>query len=249
VACKPVPWGPDAILAHGWGACTFQLHGISGTMRLTGKLVGWLAILLVGHIVITVLTNSMAQSGAGLGTGVLSYWFRAQFQVWHGPDRGDSMIGSITVESRHPARFKLWGNSSPRYRHSEIDWFLYNRERSEGKAEIDLGNLQIVQGGNAVSLDSANLLRLFGISDPTEDDTLVVEALVEFFESAREGRLPRPNHHGHRLSEPLPGWMQHFAIGLAIQPMGMIWLVSWTWFGIQGLLCELREKRDRKRKA
>lgn len=204
-------------------------------MKWAGRLVGWLAILLVGLFLISNLTFHTGLAGSGVGTGVFSHWFRAQFELSHDFDAGDSTSGSISVEAKHPARFMLSGHESPNYRNAKIKWFLFREEANRGEATINLENMQIVWDGDATSLNPENIVRLFGITAPTDQDTLMANALLEFLHSARDGKLPLPNHHGHSLPEPLSGRMQHFATGFSLLPVELAWLIGWAGFGIVGL--------------
>lgn len=95
--------------------------------------------------------------------------------------------------------------------------------------------MRIVGDGDSTPLNPENISSLLGITASTEEDTRMADALVEFLQSARDGNLPRPNHHGHSMSEPISGHMQHFATDFSLRPMELAWLVGWVAFGILGI--------------
>jgi hypothetical protein len=201
-------------------------------LKWSGKFVGWLVVLLVGLFLISTLTFHTGLAGSGAGTGVFSHSFRARFDIRPEFDEGSSKSGSMIVEARHPARLMLWGHASPKYRHAKIEWFLFREEESIGNATIDLEKLQIARSGKVMPLDTKNLLNLFEISDATAQDRLMVGTLAEFLQAAKDGDLPRPNHHGHSLPKPLPGRMQHFATGFSLSPLELTWVIVWSGFGL-----------------
>ncbi len=190
----------------------------------------WLVVLIGGLLVIHVLTFSLAWSGSGAGTGIFSYKFRARFHPDYETENGRSIFGSVNVEGSVEPRFKVWGHMSPRYREVEIEWLIFDDSESAGKAVVDLDQMQIDQDGYAVPLTPDDIGKLIGLNDPNSN--AVVTALLQFLHSAREGTLPVPNHHGHSLPEPLPGRIHHFAIGPAIRPLGLVWVLMWSVAGL-----------------
>jgi hypothetical protein len=196
------------------------------------KFAAWLTVLIVVLLLIHVLTFTLAWAGSGAGTGVFSYWFRARFQLDHEFESGRTLLGSIKVEGRVETRFKVWGHISPKYHELQMDWFLYGDDGSEGQAVVDLDQMQITHDGHAVPLTVDNLCSLVGVPDSSKDENANITTLVQFFQSAHEGTLPVPNHHGHSLPEPLPDRMQHFATGPAVRPPELIWVVIWSLFGL-----------------
>lgn len=204
----------------------------------------WLAVLLLVLFGISTVTYHTGLPGSGAGTGVFSYWFRAQFHI--DPDYDDfesSASGTITIEGSAPPRFMAWGHASPKYRSVEIDWFLWREEESVGEAVVDLDASLITGSGDSAPLDARSLATLFEITDPVEQDDLLFAKMLEFLDAAKEGKLPRPNHHGHSLPEPFPGRMQHFASGVSLRPLGLLWVICWSAFGIVRVF---NHKRNRK---
>ena len=130
----------------------------------------------------------------------------------------------------------FWGHASPNYRHATIKWFLIREKGSSGSATINLETMQITTNGKDMPLDAKNLARLFGIAAATEHDIVVFGTLVEFLRASRDGGLPPPNHHGHSLPEPLPGYMQHLATGFSLRPLELAWIAGWSGLGILGLV-------------
>jgi len=214
-------------------------------MKIAGKLIGWLVILIIGLYLISYLTRYSSLAGSGEGTGVFSHGFRAQFQI--GPDFNahDLTSGTITVEATHPATFMLSGHVSPNYRSARIDWFLYREHQNIGEATVDLENMLVAREGNATRLNPESISRLFGITNPTDQDKLLADAFVKFLQAARDGNLPRPNHHGHSMSEPLPGHMQHFATGFSLRPLELAWTVGWIACGMMMLFRAKIKKPNR----
>ena len=204
-------------------------------VRRIRKLAAWLSVLIVVLFLIHVLTFTLAWGGSGAGTGVFSYYFRARFQLDHESDNGRTMLGSVNVEGRVEPRFMMWGHVSPQYREAEMDWLLFGDGGNEGHAVVDLDHMQIAHDGHTVPLTAEHVCSLFGVSGSNDGEQALSSALVQFFQSARDGSLPLPNHHGHSLPDPLPGRMQHFAIGPAIRPLELFWVVAWSIAG----LCQL----------
>lgn len=199
-------------------------------MKRFGKFGLWLAVLLLVLSGISTATYHTGLPGSGIGTGVFSYWFRAHFDIDLDYDEFESStVGSITIEGSAPPRLMAWGHASPKYRAVEIDWYL--SQKSEGKAAVDLNASLITGPRNSVPLDAQNLATLFEITDPVEQDDLLFANLLEFLETAKEGKLPRPNHHGYLLPLPFPGRMKHFATGVSLRPVELLWVISWSTFG------------------
>jgi len=192
----------------------------------------WLSALVVVLLLIHFVTFSLAWAGSGAGTGVFSYQFRARFQLDHKSDNGRTTLGSVNVEGRVEPRFKVWGHKSPRYHEVQVDWLLFGDEASEGKAVVDLDSMLIAHDGHVVPVTADSICSVIGVPHPSDDEEAIITVLVRFIQSAREGTLPVPNHHGHSLPEPLPGRMQHFALGHAIRPLELHWVVTWSVWGL-----------------
>lgn len=198
------------------------------------KLGAWLTILLVVLFLISALIFNMGLAGSGAGTGVFSYWFRARFQVWPDTENSPAISGSVNVEGNAEPRFMVWGHASPRYRKLEIDWVIFRDGESKGQAVIDLNEMQILHGTQNSPLNADSLCSLIGLTNTTNGEGLMVTTLIDFLESAREGTLPPPNHHGYSLPKPLPGKMQHFATGFSLRPLELAWVGAWSIFGLFG---------------
>jgi len=213
-------------------------------LNYTWKFFGWLAVLLVGLYVISFLTFHTGLSGSGAGTGVFYYCFRAFCHIYDDRKSDWGTLGSITIEAKLAPRFMVWGQSSPKYRGAEIEWSLVQKEKSSGKATIDLKRKLIITDAKEVSLNTKTLSALLGIAPLTARDTILVERVAELLRSAGEGKLPVPNHHGYSLTEPFVGYMQHYAFGFWIRPLGLLWVSIWSAFGIYGLIITKRLKRN-----
>jgi hypothetical protein len=213
-------------------------------LKCTWKILGWLAVLLVGLYLISFLTFHTGLSGAGTGTGIFSYSFRAFCDVMSERENEGSAFGSIFIEAKLPPRFMVWGQSSPKYRNAEITWTLLQKEKSKGKATIDLERMLIITDDKSASLTTKTLSALLGIAPTTARDTILVERVAELLRSAGDGKLPVPNHHGYSLPEPFIGYMQHYALGFWIRPLGLVWVAIWSAFGIYRLIITKRLKRN-----
>jgi hypothetical protein len=200
--------------------------------RRIRQFAAWVTELIVVFLLIDALTFSLAWAGSGAGTGIFSYWFRARFRVDQGLENGHTIYGSVNVEGRVEPRFKVWGHMSPRYHEVQIDWQLFGDKGSEGQAVVDLDQMLLHHDGHTVLLTADSLGSLVGLSNSNDNNNAIVTGLIQFFQSAREGTLPLPNHHGHSLPEPLPGRMQHFAMGPAIRPLGLFWVFAWSIVGL-----------------
>ncbi|MEP3479109.1 MAG: hypothetical protein ABJZ55_07680 [Fuerstiella sp.] len=204
-------------------------------LKRIGSFASWLAALFVGIFFVSALTWNMAMAGSGVGTGVFSYWFRASFNLWPASDSADDLlVGSVTVEGDAGRRFTLWGHNSPRYHQVAIHWHLVLTQRTiEGQAVADLAEMQLHLDHKIQSLSIENLCTLFGVTG--QPDNEIIADLYAFLESARDGALPPPSHHGHSFPDPLPGRMQHFASGPSIRPPELAWVVSWCGIGALAL--------------
>ena len=132
-------------------------------LKLAGKFVGWLAILLVVQFAISTMTHISVMAGSGVGTGVFSYRFRARLDSPYDFEDEDSAIGLITIEATAPSRFKVWGHASPAYRKVEIDWILFQEEQWEGRATIDLDQMLIKQGRESLHLKQPHIMLSFAV--------------------------------------------------------------------------------------
>ncbi len=195
----------------------------------------WLAILLAALFLVSTLTLQMGLAGSGEGTGVFSYMFRANFQVWYDVNDTLSRSGLINISGNASPRFKLWGHASPQYRSAEIDWHFYSNGESSGHAIIDLDQMLIHQADKSIALDANTISSLFNFSHPADRDRLLATTIVDFLQAAKDGTLPTPSHHSHALPEPFPGRMQHFATGTALRPFELIWVAAWCAFGLRRL--------------
>nr|CAP47706.1 putative integron gene cassette protein [uncultured bacterium] len=185
----------------------------------------------------------------GAGTGFFSHLFVARCDFCPELDESTSTWGSITVKATRPAQPMLWGHVSPKYSHAKIEWSLFHEKESNGNATIDLEQMQITRNGEVTSLDAENLSHLLGIFDATDHEIVRVETLFDFLQAAKNGDLPRPNHHGHSLPVLLPGHMQHFATGFSLRPLELAWVVGWSGLGILGVTSAINSKRGKATQA
>ncbi len=191
----------------------------------------WLVVLVVGYALIAGMTRPMAMAGSGAGTGVFSYWFRAKYYLSSDDTSHGLLIGPVYIEGEADPRFALWGHQSPKYRQVSIEWDLFvELQESKGKAIADLDNMTLRHKNEVQPLSLKNFSTMLGLEGEPESKTAA--GLYAFLKSARDGTLPVPNHHGHRLSDPLEGHMQHFASGPSILPFEVAWVIGWCWFGI-----------------
>ena len=198
--------------------------------RRIWKFAAWVTVLIVVLLLIHVLTFTLAWAGSGAGTGIFSYWFRARFPLDHELENGHIILGSVNVEGRVEPRFKVWGHMSPRYHKVQIDWLLFGDNGTEGHAAVDLDQMLLHHDGHAVLLTADSIGSLIGVSNSNNNS--IVTGLIQFFQSAREGTLPLPSHHGQSLTESLPGRIQHFAMGPAIRPLELLWVIAWSMVGL-----------------
>ena len=198
--------------------------------RRIREFAAWVTVLIVVLLLIHALTFTLAWAGSGAGTGIFSYWFRAWFPLHLELETGHTVHGSVNVEGWVKPQFKVWGHVSPRYHKVQIDWLLFGEMGTEGQAAVDLDQMLLHHDGHTVLLTTDTIGSLVGVSN--SDDNSIVNGLIQFFQSAREGTLPLPSHHGHSLPEPLPGRMQHFAMGPAIRPLELLWVFSWSIAGL-----------------
>lgn len=195
-----------------------------------GQFVAWLTVLVVILCMISALTWNTGLAGSGLGTGVFSYHLNARIQLWH--DNENAYSGTVNVVGNAPARFMAWGRVSPKYRKVEIDWTIFQHGQSEGQAIIDLEHNQILHDGRTFPLNPVALCSLVGIPNETESESEICTALDDFIQSARDGTLPKPNHHSYSIAEPLAGRLQHSATGFSLGPLELVWVAVWTIFGV-----------------
>jgi len=207
-----------------------------------GSLGMWLAILFAVLSVISLFTFNMGLSGSGAGTGVFSYRFRTGFRISYDDDV--PTLGTIDIEGRASPRFKLWGQVSPKYRSAEIDWLLFQKKESTGHAFLDLDHMLIVQGSKSIRLDANTLSSLFGISGTAHNDKVLATTIFNFLQAAQNGTLPPPRHHGYSLPEPFSGRMHHFANGVSLRPLELIWVAVWSGFGLRRVIKPKPIERD-----
>lgn len=199
-------------------------------IRLTIQLAKWLSVLVIGLIAISMLVYSSSAAGSGAGTGFFSYRFGAVFQVW--PNASGDASGSFRVEGNVAPRFLLWGHTSPAYQTVAIEWEMYHGNQGKGQASLDLEQMGIVAHDQTTDITEKSLSTLLGFSTANPREAEQVATLLSFLESARDGTLPPPRHHGYALPEPLPGYMQHFATGTSIPPLQLIWVIVWSAIGL-----------------
>jgi hypothetical protein len=113
---------------------------------------------------------------------------------------------------------------------------MFHPSGHQGRAVLDLKQMAIVKSNKTISVDEQSLSALLGFSATNPRDAERVATLLRFLQSARDGTLPPPNHHGHELPEPLSGYLQHFASGTSIPPLQLIWMLAWMAFGLSRLL-------------
>lgn len=198
----------------------------------------WLSVFVIGLVCIFVLTSTMPGGGSGAGTGRFSYWFGAFFHVE--PEASSNNFGSLRVEGNAAPRFLLWGNVSPAYKAVELEWEMFQVHEHKGRATLDLDQMTMVVGNKTTDIDEKSLSALIGFPTANPHDAEQVATLLRFLHAAGDGTLPPPNHHGHELSEPLPGHMQHFASGIFIPALQLFWIIGWSAVGIGGLLLRRR---------
>ena len=215
-------------------------------MKSILKFIAWLAILLGGLFVLVYISEMTRSSsaGAGEGTGLLSYRCVASFQIFDEPEPDDFGYYSITMVAEEPPRFVLWGNRSPHYRKADLQWnfFRIGHENREGTLAIDLQSMSFENAGKMIPLNPDSLSFIFELKKPSEREEIIVKSLFDFLKAARDGGIPRPNHHGHRLPDPLPGSLQHSATGCALMPIELAWVGGWTLFGIFSIIRSRKQR-------
>lgn len=199
-------------------------------VKRIGQFVAWLTVLVVILGMISAFTWNTGLAGSGLGTGVFSYHLNARIQLWH--DDENAYSGTVTVVGKAAARFMTWGRVSPKYRKVEIDWAIFRNGQSTGQAIIDLEHNQIFHDGRTFPLNPDALCNLVGIPNETETESAICTALDAFLQSARDGTLPKPNHHSYSLAKPLEGRLQHGATGFSLRPLELVWVAVWSIFGV-----------------
>lgn len=204
-------------------------------LRRTRTFAIWLAVLIVVYLLIDLLTFSLAWMGSGEGTGILTYRFVTRLHFHYENEAGRNEFGTVNVEGRTEPRFMLWGHVSPQYHHVQIDWAAFGDLGCEGNAVINLREMTIDRDGETVPLTPNGLGSLIGVRNPGDNSDGVVDALIQFLLSARDGTLPVPRHHGYSLPEPLSGSMHHFALGPAIRPLELLWVAAWSAVGFSRL--------------
>lgn len=185
----------------------------------------WLAVLVVGVWAVGFVSFKTSQGGTGNGAGFFDYSFRSCYFPAFEEDPSMSMI---ELEGRAPRRFKVFGGVSPVYDAISLKWSLHSgySGRPKGQVSLHLASETLTDGDRSVPLDVEHLLEVIGIPDrPANRDTL--RYLMKVLEDCRTGRLPRPNHHGYELEEPMPGSMRHAALGYMVSYPVLAWVGLW----------------------
>lgn len=174
------------------------------------------------------------QGGTGNGAGIFHYSYRCDIF----PDvEGDPSLEYVALDGQAPKRFMMYGGVSPVYDRISMKWSLHPGYvgRSEGKVVLDLASNTINEAGHSVALDSDRLLDVLGIPDrPANRATL--KYLLDTLDDCHKGRVPRPSHLGYHLEQPMPGYMQHVALGYSVDYYLLTWVGIWSLAVIIGAL-------------
>jgi hypothetical protein len=194
-------------------------------MKIVLHTVIWLAVLVAGILAAGAVFKQSSQGGTGNGAGFFDYSFRS---TYFPAMEGDPSISCVELEGQAPRRFKVYGGVSPIYNTMSMKWSLNSgyEGRPEGHVLLDLNSDTICDGEGSVPLDSEHLIAVIGIPDrPANRVTL--QYLLNVLEDCHTGQLPRPSHHGYNLKDPMPGRMQHVALGFMVNYSILTWVGTW----------------------
>lgn len=185
----------------------------------------WLAVLVGGILAVGTVFRRSSQGGTGNGAGFFDYSFRSNYFP---AMEGDPSISYVELEGRAPRRFKVYGGVSPIYDTMSLKWNLNSgyEGRPEGHVLLNLDSHTISDGEGSVPLDIEHLIAVIGIPDrPANRVTL--QYLLNVLEDCHTGQLPRPSHHGYNFEDPMPGRMQHVALGFMLNYFILTWVGIW----------------------